>query len=148
MEVVYVDEWEQEPQRRVADNLNLEVSEQQLAYLIYTSGSTGQPKGVMISHDAVLNLLRAMGDEPGLEPDDRLLAVTTLSFDIAALELFLPLIRRVASCWHRARPRPIPCNWWPRWAREASMMQATPATWRMLLEAGGVAVRVEDVVRW
>src|SRR5207253_8710891 len=62
-----------------------------LAYVIYTSGSTGTPKGVQIPHRAVVNFLHSMRQEPGLTEQDVLLAVTTLSFDIAALELFLPL---------------------------------------------------------
>src|SRR6185312_11459170 len=62
-----------------------------LAYVIYTSGSTGTPKGVQITHRSIVNFLKSMRDKPGLTADDTLLAVTTLSFDIAALELFLPL---------------------------------------------------------
>ena len=108
-----------------------------LAYVIYTSGSTGRPKGVQIPQRAVVNLLSSMRREPGLAADDTLLAVTTLSFDIAALELFLPLTtgacvviatREVASDGRRLR----------RLLEEskATLMQATPATWRMLLDAG------------
>jgi amino acid adenylation domain-containing protein len=108
-----------------------------LAYVIYTSGSTGRPKGVEISHRALLNLLLAMADEPGLEAADRLLAVTSLSFDIAGLELFLPLVTgahqelvsaAVAADGPRLRDR--------LQASRATVLQATPATWRMLLHAG------------
>ena len=107
-----------------------------LAYVIYTSGSTGRPKGVQISHGAVVNLLTSMRREPGLAAEDRLLAVTTLSFDIAALELFLPLTS--GACVIIA-PRDVAANGW-KLARlledsHATVMQATPATWRMLLEA-------------
>ena len=63
-----------------------------LAYVLYTSGSTGQPKGVQIPHRALVNFLKAMQHEPGITAEDTLLAVTSLSFDIAGLELFLPLI--------------------------------------------------------
>src|SRR3546814_5243662 len=62
-----------------------------LAYVIYTSGSTGLPKGVRLPHRALVNFMAAMAERPGLSADDRLLAVTTLSFDIAGLELYLPL---------------------------------------------------------
>ena len=63
-----------------------------LAYIISTSGSTGKPKGVMIEHRSVVNFLLSMQGEPGLSQNDVLIAVTTISFDIAALEIFLPLI--------------------------------------------------------
>ncbi|NIP85417.1 MAG: AMP-binding protein, partial [Planctomycetales bacterium] len=63
----------------------------QLAYVIFTSGSTGKPKGVQLEHRSVVNFLNAMQHQPGMGPDDRLLAVTTLTFDISVLELFLPL---------------------------------------------------------
>ena len=78
----------QEGRENVADR----VSPETLAYLIYTSGSTGKPKGVQVEHGAVVNLLTSMQREPGLVASDVLLAVTTLSFDIAGLELFLPLV--------------------------------------------------------
>ena len=84
-----------------------------LAYVIYTSGSTGKPKGVQVPHAALANLLASMRRILGITPDDALLAVTTLSFDIAALELFLPLIagarvelveRQAAADGSRAHP--------------------------------------------
>ena len=62
------------------------------AYVIYTSGSTGKPKGVQVSHRAVVNFLHSMRVRPGIKEGDTLLAVTTLSFDIAGLELYLPLM--------------------------------------------------------
>jgi non-ribosomal peptide synthetase component F len=72
-------------------NLTQHATPQNLAYVIYTSGSTGRPKGVQIEHQALTNFLASMRSKPGLEPGDVLLAVTTLSFDIAGLEIFLPL---------------------------------------------------------
>ncbi|MEN6373144.1 MAG: amino acid adenylation domain-containing protein, partial [Smithella sp.] len=108
-----------------------------LAYVIYTSGSTGKPKGVQISHRAVVNFLCSMIKKPGISKEDILLSVTTLSFDIAALELFLPLVtgsqivlvsREIASDGILLLRHLQECG--------ATMMQATPATWRMLLEAG------------
>jgi amino acid adenylation domain-containing protein/non-ribosomal peptide synthase protein (TIGR01720 family) len=108
-----------------------------LAYVIFTSGSTGKPKGVQVAHRSVVNFLRSMAHEPGLAAGDSLLAVTTLSFDIAGLELYLPLSvggrvivasRDTAQAGEQllARVREV----------EPTVMQATPATWRLLLEAG------------
>ncbi|MFF0018027.1 amino acid adenylation domain-containing protein [Streptomyces sp. NPDC005374] len=108
-----------------------------LAYVIYTSGSTGQPKGVRIAHRALTNLLCSMAADPGCTDTDRLLAVTTVCFDIAALELFLPLItggsvelvgEQVTSDGYALRARLS--------RSRPTMMQATPATWRMLIAAG------------
>jgi amino acid adenylation domain-containing protein len=110
---------------------------ERLAYVIYTSGSTGKPKGVQIGHHALTNFLTSMGERPGITSADILLAVTTISFDIAGLELFLPLTAGarvvIASREEAADPaellsRMLQCG--------ATMMQATPATWRMLLDAG------------
>jgi amino acid adenylation domain-containing protein len=114
-------------------------SAEQLAYIIYTSGSTGRPKGVEVPHGALANFLQSMAREPGLGAGELLLAVTTVSFDIHALELFLPLIVggriEIAS-------RALAADG-PRLARrleagDVRCFQATPATYRMLVEAGFV----------
>ena len=108
-----------------------------LAYVIYTSGSTGLPKGVRLPHRALTNFLCTMAKEPGLEAGETLLAVTTLSFDIAGLELYLPLVtgarvviasHEVATDGRRLGQAIV--------EHGVSTMQATPATWRLLLEAG------------
>jgi amino acid adenylation domain-containing protein len=108
-----------------------------LAYTIYTSGSTGQPKGVEVCHGALVNLLTAMAREPGFSATDILLAVTTLSFDIAALELFLPLIcGGTVALATRGEASDPPTLMALLASTGATVMQATPATWRMLVDAG------------
>ena len=110
---------------------------QSLAYVLYTSGSTGRPKGVQVPHGALTNFLASMGREPGLEPGDVLLAVTSLSFDIAALELYLPLLvgARVEIASGEAAGDGRLLSELLR-SSGATVVQATPATWRMLLDAG------------
>jgi amino acid adenylation domain-containing protein len=107
-----------------------------LAYVIYTSGSTGQPHGVMIEHRSVVNFLTSMQTKPGLHPSDRMLSVTTICFDIAALEIFLPLTvgaelfianREVITNGARLGEEIS--------RRAISVMQATPSTWRMLVDS-------------
>jgi amino acid adenylation domain-containing protein len=108
-----------------------------LAYVIYTSGSTGQPKGVQVGHAALANLLWSMRTRPGLAENDVLLGVTTISFDIAMLELFLPLVAGaqlvLASDAEAADGQSL-----RRLLRRhrVTVMQATPVTWRLLLDAG------------
>ena len=107
------------------------------AYLIYTSGSTGKPKGVIVPHRAVVNFLTSMAREPGLKADDVLVAVTTLSFDIAVLELLLPLTvgaRVVIANQDEVVDGRALGDLLER--HQATVMQATPVTWRLLLEAG------------
>ncbi|MEM7203282.1 MAG: amino acid adenylation domain-containing protein [Planctomycetota bacterium] len=124
---------------RDRDNLGpaAAVAAESLAYVIFTSGSTGRPKGVQIEHRALLNFLCTMAERPGLGADDVLLAVTTISFDIAGLELYLPLlvgatvvIADADETGNGARLLEIVRE------QRVTVMQATPATWQLLLEAG------------
>jgi len=131
---------EREQQRiaqELAHNLPPTATSQDLAYILYTSGSTGQPKGVEIPHRALVNFLCSMRQEPGCSAQDVMVSVTTLSFDIAGLELYVPLLvgarveivsRTVAMDGWKLRTL---CE-----AVQPTIMQATPATWRMLIEAG------------
>lgn len=107
------------------------------AYIIFTSGSTGRPKGVQIPHKGAVNFLLAMLREPGLHADDVVCAMTTLSFDISVLELLLPLIvgAKAAIC---DRATATDGKRLAQFVAEsgATLLQATPASWRMLLDAG------------
>ncbi len=117
--------------------LSLESTPYNLAYVIYTSGSTGKPKGVKVPQGAVVNFLLSMAKKPGFTEEDVMLGVTTLSFDIHVLELFLPLViggkvcvvsREVASDGYQLLETIE--------KTAATVMQATPSTWRLLLTAG------------
>ncbi len=123
--------------RQPTGNPPLAATAEDIAYVLYTSGSTGRPKGVDIPHRALTNFLWSMRSEPGCTSRDVLLAVTSLSFDIAGLEIFLPLVaggrvelasRRVAADGRLLKARIDRCL--------PTLMQATPATWRMLIDAG------------
>ncbi|HJE24357.1 MAG TPA: amino acid adenylation domain-containing protein [Methylorubrum populi] len=107
------------------------------AYLIYTSSTTGAPKGVEVLRAGLSNLLFSMARAPGIAPGDCLLAVTTVTFDIAGLELLLPLIRGariVLASAEEARDGHALLALLER--SGATILQATPMTWRLLLEAG------------
>ncbi len=107
------------------------------AYVIYTSGSTGRPKGVAVPHRALVNFLTSMRHEPGFGPGDTLLALTTVCFDIAGLELYLPLVAggRVDIAPEGTAKDGLRLR---RYLEEsgATVVQATPTTWKMLFAAG------------
>ncbi|MEM9804743.1 MAG: amino acid adenylation domain-containing protein [Cyanobacteria bacterium P01_D01_bin.56] len=121
------------PTAEPAKQHNLEA----LAYVIYTSGSTGKPKGVAIQHRSLSNLLGAMARRLHIKASDTLMAVTTLAFDIAALELFLPLISGarllLASDEMMRDSHQLIAH---LDAYGVDIMQATPATWRLLINTG------------
>lgn len=120
-----------------ATPLARQIAAEDPAYVIFTSGTTGRPKGVPISQQSLVSLLGSMAESPGMSETDTLVAVTTPAFDIAALELFLPLLTGgvlvLADSYDvidgHALSRLI--------ARHgATLMQATPATWRLMVEEG------------
>jgi amino acid adenylation domain-containing protein len=117
--------------------VDVAIAPEALAYVIYTSGSTGKPKGVEIPHRAVVNFLASMALRPGLSERDCLLAVTSLSFDIAGLELWLPLMvgahielaSRATASNGAALKALVESG-------DVTVLQATPSTYRLMLEAG------------
>jgi non-ribosomal peptide synthetase component F len=119
------------------ENLVRIARKENLAYVIYTSGSTGKPKGVQIQHQSLTNFLYAMAKEPGLTQQDVLLAVTTISFDIAGLELYLPLIKGAKIVLVSRAMATDGIQFLEQLNHSSiTVMQATPATWRLLLASG------------
>ncbi len=134
---VYLDRDEAGWSRYSTENPAKTAAPENLAYVIYTSGSTGVPKGVMVPHRAVVNFVTSMSRTPGMIAKDRIAAVTTLSFDIHVLELLQPLTVGAAIVLVSTDDAADGAEL----ARvlvdsESTMMQATPATWRLLIEAG------------
>lgn len=119
-----------------ATPLKNNISQDNIAYLLYTSGSTGKPKGVPVTHRNLINLLFSITNEPGINEMDRFLAITTISFDIAEVELFLPLLNGacvVMTDTETARDGRLLLNLLQ--SKKITILQATPTTWKMLLEA-------------
>ncbi len=134
-EIVCIDDYSTNP--KFEDIINDQVNSENLAYIIYTSGSTGKPKGVQVTHKSVVNFLSSMTKKPGFNEEDILLAVTTLSFDISILELFLPIINGGKTI---IASKDIVANGEQLLhtleKHRVNVMQATPTTWRLLIEAG------------
>ena len=108
-----------------------------LAYVIYTSGSTGQPKGVEIRHRSVANLIACMREQPGIGEQDVLVNLTTPAFDLSVPDWYLPLTsgaRLVLVSREAAMDGIELADWLAR--NGATIVQATPTTWRMLVDAG------------
>ena len=113
------------------------VNSDSLAYVIYTSGSTGEPKGVMVNHSSLVNFLCSMRNSPGMNEDTVMLALASISFDPSTLELFLPLMvgAKVVVASEEMTTNPLllaeTIN-----RHHVNMLQATPATWQLLLDTG------------
>ena len=125
------------PQPLGDEPLPANVDAKSLAYVIYTSGTTGKPKGVAIEHLALTNLLRSMQRTPGLQAEDTLVAVTTLAFDIAALELMLPLItgaKLIVATDDQVQDGSALLRLMEN--NRATVLQATPGHLRILIDAG------------
>ncbi|HFH3907359.1 non-ribosomal peptide synthase/polyketide synthase [Pseudomonas aeruginosa] len=116
-----------------AENPDLPEAPDSLCYAIYTSGSTGQPKGVMVRHRALTNFVCSIARQPGMLARDRLLSVTTFSFDIFGLELYVPLARGASMLLASREQAQDPEALLDLVERQGvTVLQATPATWRML----------------
>nr|WP_067062342.1 amino acid adenylation domain-containing protein [Mucilaginibacter sp. L294] len=119
------------------DAPDVKVTGQNLAYVLYTSGSTGKPKGVQIAHHSLVNLMYSLQKAPGINSTDKMLAVATISFDIAGVDIYLPLSAgaqiiladAITAKDGRALLDIIR-------AQNVTILQATPYTWRMMLEVG------------
>ena len=124
-----------EPQS--SDNPITSIGSTDLAYVIYTSGSTGKPKGVQIEHRSVVNCLSSVGTQIKLTPQDAWLAVTTISFDIAGLELYLPLITGAKVVLANTEEASDAGKLIARIKiSHPTVMQATPSMWQLLLDHG------------
>lgn len=137
IKVIRLDTLLKEGKLPIHSNCKVGVSGGDCVYVLYTSGSTGKPKGVEIQHRALSNFLLSMKEQPGITSDDILLAVTTISFDISGLELYLPLL--AGACIHLVDNETVADGFKLKKVIESSsatILQATPATFRMLLDAG------------
>ncbi len=135
---VSIDEqWAEISKTATQQKLEKQAEPASLAYIIYTSGSTGKPKGVMISNRSLVNFLCSMKTLLQIQREDRFLAVTTYCFDIAALELYLPLLVgaecKIAGIYEQKDPKKL-LDTIKKY--KPSMMQATPVTWKLLFEMG------------
>ena len=120
---------------------NVAVNAEHLAYTIYTSGSTGKPKGVMVRHAALSNFVASMTLQPGIAATDRMLSLTTFSFDIFGLEIYGPLLAGACVVLTGKDVHQDPQAVLELIERHAvSMLQATPSTWRMLLDHEHAAI--------
>jgi amino acid adenylation domain-containing protein len=124
-------------QYEAATLVPLDGAQDATAYVIFTSGTTGVPKGVEVPHSALVNFVASMAECPGFTAQDTLLSVTTVAFDIAALELFVPLVTGgktvIATEMEVQEAFPLV----ERLRRgDITVLQATPTLWQMLLEAG------------
>ncbi|MEO8414896.1 MAG: amino acid adenylation domain-containing protein [Ginsengibacter sp.] len=113
------------------------VNSNNLAYILYTSGSTGQPKGVMVNHTSLVNVLWSMRNKPGMNEDTVILALASISFDPSTLELFLPLMvgAKVVVASEEMTTNPLLIGETIN-RNQVNILQATPATWQLLLDAG------------
>ncbi len=113
-----------------------DVNPDNVVYILYTSGSTGKPKGVQITHKSLVNFLKSMKNTPGLNENDSLLAITTLSFDISGLEIYLPLITGAKLVIASKEETVDGKKLLELLRKDITVLQATPSTWKLMLDSG------------
>ncbi|WP_405199930.1 non-ribosomal peptide synthetase [Christiangramia sp. LLG6405-1] len=134
-EIFYLDEAFASMEQFPKSELEHEVSQDSVVYLLYTSGSTGKPKGVQITHRNLVNVLFGIDSELAINKEDKLLAITTISFDIAGVELYLPLLKGACVVLGDSETTRDPNLILDLVEKEAiTILQATPTTWQMLLD--------------
>ncbi|WP_047546321.1 non-ribosomal peptide synthetase [Psychroserpens sp. Hel_I_66] len=117
--------------------ISVEKNNSDVAYLLYTSGSTGKPKGVGITHKNIVNLLYSVLENPGVKETDTLISITTISFDIAMVELYAPLLigaKLIITNEETSKDTRLLLDVMIK--EKVTLMQATPTTWQMLLDSG------------
>ena len=132
-----LDERRDEIAEAPAEDPGVRLTGTDLAYVIYTSGSTGRPKGVLVEHRNAVSFLRAFGVDVRVGPEDVVLGATTLSFDPSVVEVFLPLMHgaQIVIADRETTLDPARLSELVR-ASGVTLMQATPITWRMLIDFG------------
>jgi amino acid adenylation domain-containing protein len=125
------------PNAQAAETPATSVSPNDLAYIIYTSGTTGKPKGVRIRHRSLVNFLEAIRKITAIKAGERLLALATISFDIATMDMLLPLLSgaTVVVASRQAAGFPFELARLIR-KHDITLLQATPFTWRLLASFG------------
>ena len=117
------------------DNPSVVIHADNTAYVLFTSGSTGRPKGVRVTHRNLVNFLISMQSEPGISKHDVVLAHTTVAFDIAYLELFLPLFSGASLHMVSRTVAVDPFQLTGQLNKVGvSFIQATPGFWQMMID--------------
>ncbi|MRI02612.1 amino acid adenylation domain-containing protein [Kriegella sp. EG-1] len=137
VENIFIEDALKSAKKYPSTTISIPVNPNTLAYQIYTSGSTGKPKGVRANHKSLVNFLCSMVNEPGLNENDRMLSITSMSFDPVFLELFLPLITGatiILADDELARDGRLLLDFLK--SENITTFQATPTTWQMLIDVG------------
>ncbi|HLT33782.1 MAG TPA: amino acid adenylation domain-containing protein [Aquaticitalea sp.] len=133
---IYLDDVLLEMDKFPSNSLPYKVNPESVAYIIYTSGSTGTPKGVQVSHLNTINLVYSMGKEPGINKDDKIFAVTTISFDAMVMEIFLPLLHGAGIVIVDEETRLDGQILLEKAIKEnVTMMWGTPSIWQILMDS-------------